>query len=452
MPSATFRLKDQQIASIIGATQADVAANWPLVEGALESRGLRHPDVMIAAIATVGVETAGTFRPIDEYGDKAYFTRMYEGRADLGNTRKGDGARYHGRGYIQLTGRSNYREYGKKLGFPLEQKPDLAKTPEVAAAVLADYFKVRAVDQSAREEDWEMVRRKVNGGLNGWERFRDLVRKLETATGRGGRSVPEPTPARRISRILQLASPYMSGPDVVRVQRALEVPDDGEYGPVSASAAAAWKRRAGYPDELVTNSLDIEDQRYLLGKRRLPAAYARRAREREATLDEAGALPARAAAVMESWADGGLRERPDGSNKVPALQRLARQLGLADYYTNMGYPWCAFAVFLAALKEDGSAAEQGLRRGAFNALYCPEILAQAEAGRFGMRVVPASKAARGDIVLFDYAPDGPRTEHVGRVTRAPQGGIVLTVEGNSSQAVARRERPLGQVRAFVRDS
>ena len=452
MPVAAFTLSNEQIARIVGAAPEDVAANWPLVEGALESRGMHDADVMIAAIATIGVETAGTFRPIDEYGDKAYFTRMYEGRSDLGNTRRGDGARYHGRGYIQLTGRGNYHEYGQKLGFPLEQKPDLAKTPEVAAAVLADYFRARAVDQSAENEDWEMVRRKVNGGLNGWEQFRDLVRKLEAATGRNGRREPEPRPARRISRTLQLASPYMSGPDVARAQRVLGVPDDGEYGPVSASAAAEWKRRAGYPDELVTNSLDIEDQRYLLGKRRLPSAYAARARAREVALDQAGDLPARAAAIMEGWADAGVREQPDGSNKVPPLQRLARQLDLADYYTNMGYPWCAFAVFLAALKAGGGSAEQGLRRGAFNALYCPEILAQAEAGRFGMRVVPPSKAERGDIVLFDYAPDGPRAEHVGRVTRAPQGGIVLTVEGNSSQAVARRERPLGQVRAFVRDS
>jgi predicted chitinase len=450
MPAAPFKLTDQQIAAIVGASPADVAANWPLVEGALESRGIRDPDVMIAAIATIAVETGGTFLPIDEFGDKAYFTRMYEGRADLGNTRRGDGARYHGRGYIQLTGRGNYHEYGEKLGFPLEQKPDLAKTPEVAAAVLADYFKARAVDRSAMDEDWEMVRRKVNGGLNGWDQFRDLVRRLEDATGRNGS--PTPAPSRRISRTLRLASPFMSGPDVARVQRGLGVADDGEYGPVTASAAAEWKRRAGYPDELVTNSLDVDDQRYLLGKRRLPSAYATRAREREAALDQAGDLPARAAAVMEAWADDGVKEQPDGSNKVPPLQRLARQLGLAEYYADMGYPWCAFAVFLAALKEGGAAAEQGLRRGAFNALYCPEILAQAEAGRFGMRVVPPSKAARGDIVLFDYAPDGPRAEHVGRVTRAPQAGVVLTVEGNSSQAVARRERPLGQVRAFVRDT
>lgn len=451
MPRKAFALTDEQIARIVGATPADVAANWPLVKGALESRGMRDPTVMIAAIATIGVETDGTFRPIDEVGDVAYFTRMYEGRSDLGNARKGDGARYHGRGYIQLTGRSNYDEYGVKLGFPLEQKPELAKTPEVAAAVLADYFKSRSVDRSATNHDWEMVRRKVNGGLNGWDRFRDLVRKVETGSGQNGEPLPEPTPSRKISRTLQLASPYMEGPDVVRAQRALGVPDDGEYGPVSASAAADWKRRSGYPDDQVTNSLSTDDQRCLLGKKKLPAAFAARAAQRVTAGNGSGDLPERAAALMESWADAGVKEQPAGSNKVPPLQRLARDLGLADYYRQMGFPWCAFAVFISALKEGGETAKQGLEGGAFNALYCPDILSQAEGGRFGMRVIPQSKAQRGDIVLFDYHPDGPRAEHIGRVTRAPRDGVVLTIEGNSSDAVSRRERPLGQIRAFVRD-
>ena len=61
-------------------------------------------------LATSFHETAFTVQPISEYGDTAYFTRMYENRADLGNTQPGDGAKFHGRGYVQLTGRKNYSE------------------------------------------------------------------------------------------------------------------------------------------------------------------------------------------------------------------------------------------------------------------------------------------------------------------------------------------------------
>jgi len=43
------------------------------------------------------------------------FKVMYENRKDLGNTQPGDGYKYHGRGYLQFTGRYNYTEYGKAV-------------------------------------------------------------------------------------------------------------------------------------------------------------------------------------------------------------------------------------------------------------------------------------------------------------------------------------------------
>jgi hypothetical protein len=48
-------------------------------------------------LATVRHETGDTYEPINEYGDNAYFTEMYELRQDLGNTQKGDGVKYHGK-------------------------------------------------------------------------------------------------------------------------------------------------------------------------------------------------------------------------------------------------------------------------------------------------------------------------------------------------------------------
>ena len=53
----------------------------------------------------------------------------YEGRKDLGNTQSGDGVRYKGRGFIQLTGRANFRSAGSDLGIDLENNPDLAEQP-----------------------------------------------------------------------------------------------------------------------------------------------------------------------------------------------------------------------------------------------------------------------------------------------------------------------------------
>lgn len=167
-------------AKILNCPLADAQKYLPGVLNALTEKNILNKPTLIATLATIGVETAG-FRPIKEWGGTQYFTEMYEGRSDLGNTQPGDGARYHGRGFIQITGRANYRDYGKKLGVPLEQNPDLALDAEIGARILAQYFWDREIDMIAKEGDWKGVRRAVNGGLNGWDEFWPLVQKLQSA-------------------------------------------------------------------------------------------------------------------------------------------------------------------------------------------------------------------------------------------------------------------------------
>lgn len=167
-----------RIAAALGADPTGVATNWPRINRALRRAGMAGEAVRIAAAATVFTEVGKHFQPVNEFGNEEYFTRMYEGRADLGNTEPGDGARYHGRGYIQLTGRANYRTYGGRLGVPLEARPELALAPATAARILVDYFGQRGIDDAARAGNWELVRRKVNGGLNGWPVFKDSVDAL----------------------------------------------------------------------------------------------------------------------------------------------------------------------------------------------------------------------------------------------------------------------------------
>src|SRR4051812_12019385 len=161
-PSANtpFALTPMQIGTICGCAGTNVEQHWPGLQKALAECGMDDHACMVAAIATIGTEVP-SFLPINEYGGDSYFTKMYEGRKDLG-TQTGDGARYHGRGYIQLTGRANYRAYGEKLGVPLEQNPDLALQPDVAARVLARYMKDRGIDKLAEQGDWQGVRRAVN--------------------------------------------------------------------------------------------------------------------------------------------------------------------------------------------------------------------------------------------------------------------------------------------------
>ncbi len=95
------------------------------------------------ALATAYHETAGTMQPIKEYGSTSYFMRRYDKTgqkprlaAQLGNTEVGDGARFAGRGYVQLTGRANYRKAGAKVGVDLIADPDAAMRPDIAAKIL----------------------------------------------------------------------------------------------------------------------------------------------------------------------------------------------------------------------------------------------------------------------------------------------------------------------------
>ncbi|MGH9780332.1 MAG: glycoside hydrolase family 19 protein, partial [Candidatus Acidiferrales bacterium] len=136
-----FPLPVEIISAILGpyVPLANVRANWPLVGAALDERQIYSPLSAVAAISTISVET-GTFRPIKERGGPTYLANLYENRKDLGNVNPGDGVRFCGRGFIQITGRWDYAHFGEEIGKDLISNPDLALDPATAAAVFAAYF------------------------------------------------------------------------------------------------------------------------------------------------------------------------------------------------------------------------------------------------------------------------------------------------------------------------
>lgn len=129
---------------------------------AMSRAGIVDPTERAMFLAQMAHES-GNFR----YDEEIASGQAYEGRSDLGNTQPGDGVRYKGRGYIQLTGRANYRDYGNRLGVDLENNPDLAKDPNIAADIAIAYWQQRVDRNAARAGDVRTVTRNINGGLNG---------------------------------------------------------------------------------------------------------------------------------------------------------------------------------------------------------------------------------------------------------------------------------------------
>lgn len=167
----------EQIARATGCPQSAIESNWPLISGALDRRGLWERDVARGVLATIAIETASTFQPIHEYGTEADWAG-YSG-----------GARYAGRGFIQLTHDYNYRAAGQVVNVNLVADPDRALEPALAAEILAWYWATKTIPaktgpktwtlaQLCREHDWEWVRRAVQGGTNGLDRLLQIVNDL----------------------------------------------------------------------------------------------------------------------------------------------------------------------------------------------------------------------------------------------------------------------------------
>ncbi len=233
-------------------------------------------------------------------------------------------------------------------------------------------------------------------------------------------------------RNLVLTSPHMRGSDVGIIQKKLGAIQviDGEYGPITANAVKDWKWRIGLPDKQVNTTLTQDESQYFFGKSRSLAMQARtkvRLRNAQGTLTKR----ALAVTVMEGWAAKQYKENPAGSNKVPQLQAEAAKQGLAQYYTNMGWAWCAFATTLSGMVA-GLDSAKAAKEGKYNWLYCPEILACAKSGKYGMKVVDWGTAGRGDLVLFDWEQDNV-ADHIGLLREDNnESQLVDTVEGNTS--------------------
>lgn len=175
-----------------------------------EDSDVQNPRWMAYMMATVKHECANTWQPITERGTRAYFDKYNSGTAiggRLGNTEPGDGYRFRGRGYVQITGRRNYKSLGAALHMAdqLVQEPEKALEPKVAYSIMSYGMRRGAFTGRKLEQfidtvhcDYLNARRIING-LDQAQRIKSYAERLEEVLSSSEWTskpvtVPAPTP------------------------------------------------------------------------------------------------------------------------------------------------------------------------------------------------------------------------------------------------------------------
>lgn len=159
-------ITEQQLLQILpnAGRQAGVFVSG--INVAMTRYAIDKPFRIAAFIAQVGHES-GHLRHAREIWGPTAQQAGYEGRADLGNTVKGDGFKYRGRGLIQITGRANYAACGEALGLDLVSHPDYLELPQHAAMSAAWFWSTRGLNALADRGEFVKITRRINGGLTG---------------------------------------------------------------------------------------------------------------------------------------------------------------------------------------------------------------------------------------------------------------------------------------------
>lgn len=147
----------QRLACLMGQIAVETAGLTTLVES-LNYRDPARLDALFSAVR--GVDDA---RELIAQGAAAIANRVYSGRLGNGPEASGDGWRFRGSGYLQLTGRSNFDAMGRLLGLDLVGHPEWVRDPGSAARVALQFWDARGCNALADVDDVRGITRLING-------------------------------------------------------------------------------------------------------------------------------------------------------------------------------------------------------------------------------------------------------------------------------------------------
>ena len=180
--SASTANVEKIVAALPSEYQSAAKKHFPGILAECQKQGVTDK-AQVAYILATTVHESGAGAHMEEFASG----EAYEGRSDLGNNQAGDGKKYKGRGYVQVTGRNNYTNWSKKLGVDLVNNPELAEKPETAARILVQGMKEGSFTGKklsdyigGGKQDFEGARRIVNG-TDKAAKFADTARKILAA-------------------------------------------------------------------------------------------------------------------------------------------------------------------------------------------------------------------------------------------------------------------------------
>lgn len=181
-------------------------------------------------------------RKPEKIANYVYQDEFRSKRGAMGNVNDGDGWRFRGRGIKQLTGRNNYTAFGKIIGMSAEETAEYVATPEGALESACWFWKTNKLDKWADKGDNVGLTKKINGGTIGLD---DRNRRWKEALGILGGEVPVSKPSTTSSTAVRTLRKGMKGDDVAKMQKAIGVGADGDFGPGTLVAVKKWQKLNG---------------------------------------------------------------------------------------------------------------------------------------------------------------------------------------------------------------
>lgn len=163
---------------------------------------------------------------------------VYAGRMGNGDTASGEGWKFRGRGVIQLTGKDNYSRFAKHIGKSIDETIEYLKTKQGALESACWFWETNGLNEIADSGDIVAMTKRINGGTIGLE---DRKKHYEQALAvLGGKAVHAPASSSHAT--LKRGD---NSPAVAKMQRALGISADGDFGPGTETALKRWQAANG---------------------------------------------------------------------------------------------------------------------------------------------------------------------------------------------------------------